>query len=100
MSLGGNDITDAHLATQEGTQQLLRHQERRLTSLELTVAAIETDRAVSEEKIKFMNARFDQLDRRLEKIDGHISRLVWLIIAAMVGGFVSFLMKGGTIAFH
>ena len=100
MSLRGNDITDAQLATQEGTQQLLRHQERRLTSLELSVAAIETDRAVSDEKLKFMNARFDQIDRRLEKIDGHISRLVWLIIAAMVGGFVSFLMKGGTIAFH
>ena len=100
MSLRGNDITDAQLATQEGTQQLLRHQERRLTSLELSVAASETDRAVSDEKLKFMNARFDQIDRRLEKIDGHISRLVWMIIAAMVGGFVSFLMKGGTIAFH
>ena len=100
MTLSNTDIAEAHLATQEGTQQLLRHHERRLTSLELTVAAIETDRAVSEEKLKFMNARFDQIDRRLEKIDGHISRLVWLIIAAMVGGLMSFLMKGGTIALH
>ena len=100
MSVKSTRVDEELFASREGTQQLFRQQERRLTSLELTVAAMETDRAVSEEKLKFMNARFDQIDRRLEKIDGHISRLVWLIIAAMVGGFVSFLMKGGTIAFH
>ena len=97
MTVNGTTVPDTYVS-HESTQQLLRHQEKRLTSLELTVATIETDRAVSEEKIKFMNARFDQIDRRLERIDGHISRLVWLIIAAMVGGFMSFLMRGGTIA--
>ncbi|MEM7597405.1 MAG: hypothetical protein AAF382_06875 [Pseudomonadota bacterium] len=92
------DMPEAQdLMSQEGAQQLFRHHEKRLTSLELTVATMETDRAVSEEKLKFMNARFDQIDRRLEKIDGHISRLVWLIMAAMVGGVMSFLMQGGTV---
>ncbi len=101
MSLNGTDIADPHaFAPYEGTRQMFRNQEKRLTSLELTVAAMETDRAVSEEKLKFMEARFDQIDRRLEKIDGHVSCLVWQIIAAIVGGAMSFLMKGGTIAFH
>ncbi|MEO0751153.1 MAG: hypothetical protein AAFY25_05080 [Pseudomonadota bacterium] len=99
MSLNGRDIAKTQdLMTLEGAQQLFRHHEKRLTSLELTVATMETDRAVSEEKLKFMNARFDQIDRRLEKIDGHMARLVWLIIAAMLGGLMSFLMQGGTIA--
>jgi cob(I)alamin adenosyltransferase len=101
MSPDTADMTDAQdFISKEGAQQLFRHHEKRLTSLELTVATMETDRAVSEEKLKFMNARFDQIDRRLEKIDGHVSRLVWLIIAAMVGGVMSFLMQGGTIALH
>ncbi|MEL7253795.1 MAG: hypothetical protein AAFZ04_06905 [Pseudomonadota bacterium] len=100
MSLNGANIPDRPVAPHEATLQLFRQQERRLNSLELSVAAIETDRAVSEEKLKFVNARFDQLDRRLEKIDGHISKLVWLIIAAMVGGTISFVMQGGTVAFQ
>ena len=82
-------------ASYEGTRAMFRHVEKRLTSLELTVAAMETERAVSEEKRKFMEARFNQIDRRLEKIDGHVSRLVWLIIAAIVGGVMSFLLQGG-----
>lgn len=100
MSLNGTDIPERPLAPHESTLQLFRQQERRLNSLELSVAAIETDRAVSEEKLKFMNARFDQIDRRLEKIDGHISRLVWLIIAAIVGGTMSFVMQGGTVSMY
>ncbi len=97
MSLTDQDIEeDRVFAPYEGTRQMFRHVEKRLTSLELTVAAMETERAVSEEKRKFMDARFSQIDRRLEKIDGHVSRLVWLIIAAIVGGVVSFLMQGGT----
>ncbi|MEM6587211.1 MAG: hypothetical protein AAF641_02095 [Pseudomonadota bacterium] len=100
MSLNGSDIPDRSVAPHEATLQLFRQQERRLNSLELSVAAIETDRAVSEEKLKFVNARFDQLDRRLEKIDGHISKLVWLIIAAMVGGLMSFVLSGGTVSMY
>ena len=78
----------------EGYRVMFRHIEKRLTSLELTVSAIETDRAVSEEKRKFMVARFNQIDTRLDKIDGHIGRLVWLIIAAILGGLMSFMMQG------
>ena len=81
----------------EGYRAMLRHIERRLTSLELSVAAMETERALSEEKRKFMVARFNQIDSRLEKIDGHIVRLVWLIIAAILGGLMSFMMQGAAL---
>jgi len=80
----------------ENMQAMYRQVEKRLNSIGLTVAAMETERAVSEEKRKFMEARFNQIDRRLEKIDGHISRLVWLIIATIIGASMSFVMSGGT----
>ena len=78
----------------DGTQAMFRQVEKRLSSIELTVAAMETERAVGEEKRKFADARFIHIDRRLEKIEGHISRLVWLIIAAILGAFMSFVMQG------
>ncbi len=81
----------------ESTQAMFRHLEKRLSAVESHLGAIETDRAVSEEKRKFMGARFNEIDRRLDKIDGHISRLVWLIIAAILGGFMSFVMQGSVL---
>ncbi|MEO1138585.1 MAG: hypothetical protein AAFW87_03925 [Pseudomonadota bacterium] len=81
-------------ASFDGTQAMFRHVEKRLTSLELSVSAMETEWAVSEEKQKFMEARFNHIDRRLEKIEGHISRLVWLIITAILGGLMSFVLQG------
>lgn len=81
----------------ETYQAMFRHVEKRLNSMGLTVAAMETERAVSEEKRKFMEARFNHIDRRLEKIEGHIARLVWLIIAAIMGAGMSFVMSGGLV---
>lgn len=81
----------------DGSEAMFRHVEKRLTSLELTISALETERAVSDEKRKFMEARFGQIDRRLEKIEGHMARLVWLIIAAILGGFMSFVMQNGAL---
>lgn len=78
----------------ESSQAMFRHFEKRLASVETLLAKMETDRAVSEEKRKFIEARFNDVGRRLDRIDGHISRLVWLIIAAILGGFMSFAMQG------
>ena len=93
--------TEAKLETMltgiEGAQAMFRHVEKRLTSLELSMGALETERAVSDEKRKFMETRFGQIDRRLEKIEGHMARLVWLIIAAILGGFMSFVMQNGAL---
>lgn len=82
----------------EAFQAMYGHMEKRMNSIGLTVAAMETERAVSEEKRKFMDARFTHIDRRLEKIEGHIGRLVWLIIAAIMGAGMSFVMSGGMVS--
>lgn len=86
------------MAQLESFQAIYQHMEKRMNSIGLTVAAMETERAVSEEKRKFMEVRFDHIDRRLEKIDGHISRLVWLLIAAIVGAGMSFVMSGAMVS--
>ncbi|MEM6375465.1 MAG: hypothetical protein AAF686_04445 [Pseudomonadota bacterium] len=82
-------------ASLDGTQAMFRHMEKRLTSLELSMATLETERAVSEERQRFMEMRFNHIDRRLEKIDGHISRLIWAIIASIVGGVIHGLLTNG-----
>jgi len=88
---------DGLYASFDGTQAMFRHVERRLASLELSMAAMETEHAVTGEKQKFMELRFNQIDRRLEKIEGHISRLVWLIIAAILGGLMSIIMQSSVL---
>lgn len=74
------------------------HFEARLALLERTAIRAETDRAVNEEKQKLLERRFTQIDGRLDRIDALISRLAWLIMAAIVGGFMSFLLKGGILS--
>ncbi|MEM1374154.1 MAG: hypothetical protein AAGF78_07220 [Pseudomonadota bacterium] len=69
----------------------------RVELLEGLVRQMETQRAVDQEKQKFIEERFNRLDQRLVKIEGHTSRLVWLIIAAIIGGLMSFVMRGGVI---
>lgn len=39
--------------------------------------------------------RHENILKRLDKIDGHIARLVWLIITAIIGAFMVFLIRGG-----
>ena len=41
--------------------------------------------------------RHESVMRRLDKIDGHISKLVWLIIVAIVGAFMTFVINGGLV---
>jgi hypothetical protein len=79
----------------QDTQAALGRAEDRLRSLEEIAARIETGRAVDEEKQKRMEARFDVVDKRLDRIDGLVARLAWLIVTAIVGGFMTMLLAGG-----
>ena len=81
----------------DDVEDVFRYIDRRLTAVERTLAGLETERAVNEEKRKFMEGRFNQIDLRLDRIDGHVSRLVWLIIAAILGGFMSFVLRGSLV---
>ena len=75
-------------------ETMFHRMDARLTKIEAAIIRLETERAVNEEKQKFMEGRFNQIDSKLMRIDGHISKLVWLIIAAILGAFMSFIMQG------
>jgi hypothetical protein len=75
-------------------ESIFRRIDLRISAIEDATVMLERELAVAEEKRKFVEQRFNQMDKRLDRIDGHISRLVWLIIAAIVGGFMSFVMRG------
>lgn len=62
--------------------------EAKLDSLETRVAQLELGNAVGQE-------RHQSIVRRLDKIDSHVSRLVWLIIALLVGALLNFVIDGG-----
>jgi hypothetical protein len=56
--------------------------------MEKRVTKLETDRAVEAE-------RYANIIRRLDKIEGGMSKLLWLVIAIIAGGIMNFIMNGG-----
>lgn len=82
------------MAPFEDVEAVFRNLDHRLALVERAVARLETEGAVNEQKRKFMEERFNQIDTRLDRIDGHMSRLVWLILTAILGGFMAFVLRG------
>lgn len=39
--------------------------------------------------------RHNQLVSRLDKIDGHMTRVIWIILTGVGGAFVAFVLRGG-----
>lgn len=39
--------------------------------------------------------RYSNINKRLDKIDGHITRLVWIVIGAVLSAVLAFVMNGG-----
>lgn len=58
--------------------------------IEARMRAVETSQVANA-------VRYEAIASRLDKIDGHISKLLWLIIAAIVGGFMTFVINGGLV---
>lgn len=62
--------------------------DEQLARLEERVSKLEIKSAVDHE-------RHNSIVKRLDRIDGHISKLVWLIVAAIIGAFMTFMIGGG-----
>lgn len=69
--------------------------EQRLSSLEKRMASMETNFAVSKRERIHMNQRFERVDEGLHKIYVHITKLVWLILASIIGAFMTVVIQGG-----
>lgn len=60
----------------------------RLDTMDGRVSSLERNEAVSA-------VRMANIQASLAKIDTNLSRLVWIFITAVGGGFAAFIMKGG-----
>lgn len=60
----------------------------RLNTLEPRVSKLERDGAVGEE-------RFKHIQNALDRIQSSIGRVVWIILTAVIGGIMAFVMGGG-----
>lgn len=69
--------------------------EQRVRSLENWRNEQKTVLAVGAERRKHMDTRFGQLEGRLDKIDGHVSKLVWMVFGLIIASVLGFLLSGG-----
>lgn len=60
----------------------------RIDAMDQRVSSLERNEAVSAE-------RMSVIQTSLAKIDGNLSRIVWTFIVAVIGGFATFILKGG-----
>lgn len=41
--------------------------------------------------------RFDRVEKRLDKIDSHVGRIVWLLVISILSAFMAFVIRGGLV---
>ena len=67
----------------------------RLAALEQWQRQTEIAEARTDEKWKNVDKRFDDLEKKIEKISGILSKIMWLFISGLVLAFVAFIANGG-----
>ena len=79
----------------------LSHIEQHLSSLDQRVQGIErwkaeqnTNTAVRQERDKHLDRRFDQLESAVDEVKGYLLRIVWIIVAGILGTLLTFMLGG------
>jgi hypothetical protein len=67
----------------------------RLNVLEQWQRMSEIDDARKDGKWINVDKRFDDLEKKIEKISGILSKIMWLFISGLVLAFVAFIANGG-----
>lgn len=73
----------------------LENLEHRLTQIEIWKNARDVREGQASVQWEYFVKRFDSIDRRLDKYDGHITKFIWAIIVVMIGLSVNFIARGG-----
>jgi hypothetical protein len=71
--------------------------EERLTDLEHWRAGVLGAQSVATIQQKYLEERFDRIDRRLDRYDSHISKMIWAIVSLFLAAFSVFVLSGGLI---
>ncbi|MBZ9653567.1 hypothetical protein [Phyllobacterium lublinensis] len=67
----------------------------RLNTLEQWQRQSEIAEAHKNEKWLHVDYRFNELEKKIEKISGILSKIMWLILGGIVMAFVAFVVNGG-----
>lgn len=67
----------------------------RVKTLEDWRHTVDTRHAVEDEREFHLNIRFDKLEGRLDRIDQHMGKIIWLIIGSIISGIMAFILTGG-----
>lgn len=68
---------------------------KRLTVIEQWQIEQRVHSSARNERDKHLDERFDRLEKGTDEIKGYLLKIVWVIILAIIGGFVTFMMNGG-----
>ncbi|URQ76156.1 MAG: hypothetical protein NBV76_05195 [Candidatus Ochrobactrum gambitense] len=67
----------------------------RITALELWQRQSEIADARTDEKWKNVDNRFNDLDKKIDKVSGVLQKIMWLVISGLVMALVAFIVNGG-----
>lgn len=67
----------------------------RVASLEAWKNTVELTQVGMNFQQKYLEERFDRIDRRLDRYDTHISKALWLVGSALLVALMAFIIKGG-----
>ncbi|WP_246231094.1 hypothetical protein [Rhizobium oryzihabitans] len=67
----------------------------RVDAIEKWQRQVEIADARADERWKHVDNRFNELDKKIEKISGILSKLMWLVISGIGAAFIAFVISGG-----
>ncbi|MCD2184201.1 hypothetical protein [Rhizobium sp. GN54] len=82
-------------ARNAANEQKLISIDARMSALEAWQRQMDIFHARRDEQFTNMIGRFADLEGKLDKLTGGISRLIWIIGTAVIGVAVTFVLKGG-----
>ena len=71
--------------------------ESRISSLEKWRSEMMVSQARAEEQRKSQSVLMGRIEKKVDKIDSHLSRLGWLVISGFVLALIGFVVKGGLV---
>lgn len=72
-----------------------QNREQRLATLEAWRTQRDIDNARHDERWKHMDEKIDAVGKKVDKISGDLSRIMWVVILGIIGAFVTWVVKGG-----
>lgn len=86
-----SDLRTRVVSVEHGITALLA----RLDAIEKWQRQVEIADARADERWKHVDNRFNDLDKKIEKISGILSKLMWILLSGIGVGFVGFIISGG-----